>query len=117
MEERTLFRISIACSIIGIIALYIFSEIIEIEDIPINKINLDKLGEKIKVKGKVNRINDFEKIFVIEIEDEKTKSKIPVVVFKDGKLELEKDNYVEITGEVKEYNGKLELISEVIKKY
>ena len=117
MQERTLLRIALFCSVIGITSLYIISENIEIEEISINKIDFENIGEEIKIRGKINKISNFEKIFLLEIEDERTKNKISAVVFKDGKLSIKKDDYVEITGEIKEYKGNLELISEVIKKY
>lgn len=114
MDDNALLKFALVFSLVGIISLWFFSEIIELEEIPIGKINLENIGEEIKIRGIVNNVKDFEKFLIIDVED-KQGGVIPVLIFKDGNLEIDRNSEVSISGEVKEYNGKIELIGEEVK--
>jgi len=117
MDDSTLLKLALSFSVIGIIALYFFSEVIELEELPIENIDMNMIGDEIKIKGIVSNVRDFEKILIIDIKDMKTNNIIPVLLFKDGNIEIKSNSEVSVIGEVQEYNGKVELIGEEVKVF
>ena len=114
MQEKLLLKISLICTLIGILALFFLSEyVIKVDEVSIDK--LDELGEgkDVKIKGYVENIKDLDKIAILDVSQLKS---ISVLLFKSGNLTINEGDYVEITGEIQEYNGKMELIGNEIKK-
>ncbi len=65
MEEKSLLRLALICSLVGIIALFFISENIKIEEKSIGNINKDNIGEDIKIKGIVSKSTDKGKILLL----------------------------------------------------
>lgn len=112
MEEKSLLRLALICSLAGIIALFFISENIEIKEKNINEINKNNLGEDIKIKGIVSKSTDKGKIILLDIVQPET---ITIVLFKYSDFNISTGTKVEITGEIDEFNGKLEIIGNEIK--
>jgi len=55
MEEKSLLRLALICSLVGIIALFFISENIEIKEKNIDEINKDNIGEDVRIKGIVSK--------------------------------------------------------------
>jgi DNA/RNA endonuclease YhcR with UshA esterase domain len=119
MEDRLIFKIAFATSILGIIGMIIFSGQITPRQVNINEINLGMLDEEVMVEGVADNIKESPNTnsFFIEIVD-KT-GKINVVVFDKNAKEIQKNNLtihqlinrrIKVVGTVTEYNGRLELI-------
>lgn len=115
MDDDTLLKIALSCSLIGITVLFFISENIEIESEALNDINVNMIGENVVIKGRITKARDYEKVLILTVEDAKTKKTMPVIVFKDGKTKINENTDVEIIGEIREYNGKMELIADEIK--
>ena len=49
MKEKTLLRIALICSVVGITLLFFVSKNIEIDEKAIDKINMDNIGEYVKI--------------------------------------------------------------------
>ncbi|NQV08355.1 hypothetical protein HQ529_00720 [Candidatus Woesearchaeota archaeon] len=113
MREKTLMKLGLLFSVIGMIFLYFFSEIIDVNQVLINNIKNEDVGDDIRIVGIVDDIKDFEKTMIIDIKE--GQEIVSVVIFKDGKLEIKKGSKIDVWGEIKEYKGKLELIGEEIK--
>ena len=114
MQEKLLLKISLICTLIGILALFFLSEhVIKVDETSIDK--LDELGEgkDVKIKGYVENIKDLDKIAILDVSQIKS---VPVLLFKSGNLTINEGDYVEITGEIQEYNGKMELIGNEVKR-
>jgi len=107
MEEKTLLKLALICSLVGIIALFFISERIEIKEKNINEINKDNIGEDIKIKGIVSKSTDKGKIILLDIVQPET---ITIVLFKDSDFNISTGTKVEVTGELDEFNGKIEII-------
>ncbi len=107
MEEKSLLRLALICSLLGIIALFFISESMEINEKNIDEINKDNIGEDIKIKGIVSKSTDKGKILLLDIVQPET---ITVVLFKDTDFNISTGTKVEITGEIDEFNGQLEII-------
>lgn len=110
MNEKTLLKIALICSLLGIIALFIISNALEVNERVISEIDETDLGYNIKVKGVVTNIRNMGSVLIINMVQ---LEKIDVVVFND-ELVLNKGDYVEIVGKLEEYEGKLELIADRI---
>ena len=105
MKEKTLLRISIIGTLIGIFLLYIISENIKIDETSISKIKEEQIGNDVKVEGRVKDVFNGEKISIITI----TKpEEMKVVVMKN--ISVKEGDYIEVIGEVEEYNGELEVM-------
>ena len=100
MEDKTLIRISIFISLIGLVFLFYLSttEIIG-EDV----INAEE-GNAVKISGKITDIQHKDKITIISV-----LSPVEVVIFDN--TSVIKGNNITIMGDVKEFNGKKEIIA------
>lgn len=114
MDESILLRIALLCGVAGVIGLYFVSENTGIDEVSINKINNEDVGSAVMVRGAVQKVADFEKTMIIDVSDEYGKT-VSVLLFKDGKIRIDKGSIVEITGKVENYKGKIELIGEEVK--
>ncbi|MBR9691457.1 hypothetical protein GOV06_01600 [Candidatus Woesearchaeota archaeon] len=114
MKEKTLFKIALICSIIGLGVLFFISGSIEIEEIDIAKITDADIGKEIKVIGRVERVSDTEKVMFLEVGQQKIE-KISVVLFKEGDIKIKKGDFVEIVGELEEFGGEKSIIANAVK--
>lgn len=114
MKEKTLFKIALLCSVMGIIGLFFFSEHVEVERKDVYRITDEDIGKEIKVIGRIERVNNTEKVIYLQIGQEKIET-VSVVLFKDSDLKLEKGDYVELIGKVDEYKGKRNIIANTVK--
>ncbi len=100
-------RLALICSLAGIIALFFISENIEINEKNIDEINKDNVGEDVRIKGIVSKSTDKGKIILLDIIQPET---ITIVLFKDHDFNISTGTKVEITGEIDEFNGKIEIV-------
>jgi len=114
MREKTLFKIALVCSFFGLIGLYFVSENILIDNIHISDIEKEELGKKINIIGKIERVTNGDKVVFLEVSELKTE-KISVILFKDRDIELNEGSYIEVEGEIDDYNGKKEIIANSVK--
>lgn len=114
MKEKTLLKIALIISLIGIALLYAFSERIEIDESTIDKINKGDVGENVKIKGVLGKVVGTDKAVFLEITQPQT---ITIILFKDegANITVEKGDYVEIIGKIEEYEGKREVIADRVR--
>ncbi len=111
MQDSTLLKVALLCSIIGLVVLYAWQSKVEIPEAKAG-ILADYVGKSVKLKGTIEDVSDYEKTAYLKVSQP---SLVSVVVFKDSNFSLENGSSVEITGEVTEYKGKLELVASQIK--
>ena len=104
-------KISLIFSVIGIVFLYYLVGNVSLDEKEIDKINY--IDQDIKIKGVVTNIDERDKVAFVEIAQPNV---MKVVIFKDDELNLKINDYIEITGNVEEYNGKLQIIAEEVKR-
>ena len=111
MKEKTLLKVALICSLLGLLVIYLISNNIEIKEKNIEKITLDNKDEFVKLRGIVSRVTDTEKVTIMEITQPQ---QITVVLFKNENktMPVYEGNEVEIFGKVDEYEGKLEIIAD-----
>ena len=102
-----LLKIALICSLTGVLILFFVSDNIEAGEKAISKIEMENVGEDIKLKGYISGITDLEKVMFVEITQPE---KIDVVLFKKENISLYEGSYVEILGEIDEYGGKMQVI-------
>ncbi len=112
MQEKTLLKISLITSLVGILILLIILDKIDISDSNINQVNKTFLDKQVKIKGEITRITETPGLYIINIKD--NTGSMDIIIFKEEKLELEKGNIIEVQGQVTEYQGKLELIAKKV---
>jgi len=111
MREKTLLKIALIISLLGLLGLYIISGNIEIKEKNIEKITLENKDEFVKLRGIVNKVIDTEKVAIMEIMQPQ---EITVVLFKneDKTIQIKDGNEVEVIGRVGEYEGKLQIVAD-----
>lgn len=114
MKEKTLLKIALICSLIGVVALYLISENLEIKQKNIEKITLDDVDKNVKVKGIVRDLFENDKIMIITIEQPQ---EMKVVLFKskNESIGIFEGNEIEVIGKVDEYEGELEIIGNKVR--
>lgn len=110
MKEKTLLKIALICSLIGLFTLYIISENLSIEEKTIDKI--DNLGEDIKLKGVVDKVINTENVVIVDVLQPQ---KISVVLFKDEDINISKGSTIEVIGKVEENNGEIQVIGQRVR--
>ena len=110
MKEKTLLKIALICSLVGLLILYLISDSIEIKEKNIEKITLENKDEFVKLRGIVSNVVDTEKVVIMEITQPQ---EITVVLFKDKEtVNIQPGNEIEVIGKVDEYEGTLEIIAD-----
>ena len=113
MKEKSLLKIALICSLLGLLILYLISDSIEIKEKNIEKITLENKDEFVKLRGIVSNVVDTEKVVIMEITQPQ---EITVVLFKDKEtVNIQEGNEVEVIGKVDEYEGSLEIIADKLR--
>jgi len=112
MKEKTLLKISLIITIIGIAMLFIYSEKIDSEK---NEIMPEFIDKDIKISGTITKLTKTDNLVFLELSYEK---KTKGIIFNKnlGNLNIKKGDSVSVTGELEEYQGELELIINRIEK-
>ncbi len=105
MNEKQLLKICIIVAVFGIGILFFLSK--TAAETNISTITKDDIDKKLVVSGIVENTKITDTMTLFTIQD------MPVVFFE--KLEIQEGSTVKITGTVKEYKGKLEIVGERIK--
>jgi len=114
MKEKTLFKLALTCSIIGLCVLFFISDNIVVKEIDVGKIDFDDIGKEVRVIGKIIRVSDTDKVMFLEVSQEKIED-VTVVLFKDEVVVLKEGDYVELIGTLDEYNGEINIIANAMK--
>ncbi|MFC1704702.1 OB-fold nucleic acid binding domain-containing protein [Nanoarchaeota archaeon] len=112
MKEKTLLRVALVVSLIGIVILFFISEFKDIDETRIDDITINDLDKDVKVIGTISQMRDTDKVMIMEVMQAQ---KVKVVVFKDDNFSLKKGDYIEVLGKVEEYEGELEIIGDRIR--
>ena len=106
MKESTLLKIALIGALVGLVLLYFVSEKADYGG------NLDnaELGDTVKVIGVVNSVRNSGNTTFLSITKEEY---VDIVVFKA--LNLTEGQYIEVIGEVDEYEGEREMIGNALR--
>lgn len=107
MEEKTLLKVALICSVIGIFIILIFADRLELSPMGISGISESLVDQSVKIQGKISAVRNTPSVLTLDIKDDS--GSIKVVVFNDQDSELSEGDLVEVTGKVKEYKGSIEI--------
>ncbi len=110
MKEKTLLKTALIASLIGILILLFISSRLEVNEKTISNIDETDIGSSLKIDGVITNIRKTNTITLIDIAQ---LEEMKVVVF-NNEIELNRGDYVEITGKIEEYKGLTELIADKI---
>jgi DNA/RNA endonuclease YhcR with UshA esterase domain len=108
MQDRTLLKIALCGSLLGLVILAIFAATLQLEDS--KNIDYEQIGKKAAVTGMIKSISSRNNVTKITVEA----SCDVHAVFFDPLLELGRGDRVRMLGTVEEYQGRRELIIEKI---
>ena len=111
MNERTLYTISLITLLCGLIFLYFMSEEINIDTIQ----SLEQIPteQTVRIAGIITKLRQAEKAYFLQVEGQETTT-MDIIFFPDEDLFIEEGDYVEVLGDVEEYQGKKEVIASSI---
>ncbi len=113
MQEPTLLRLAIVVAVIGLVALFVISATTELEVTNTYDIGRSDVNKDVRITGQIISVKEFDKMLLLEVSQQKP---VTVVMFKDGQgRSFATGDEVDITGQVKGYKGKLEIIAEKVK--
>lgn len=110
MKEKTLLRISIIGALVGVFVLYLISDSIKIDETSISKITDENIGNDVKVTGVVKDVFNGEKSSIITITQPE---EMKIVVMEN--VSVKGGDYIEVIGDVQEYNGRLEVMGQRVR--
>mgnify|MGYP001587555426 CR=1 FL=1 len=113
MEEKTIFKASICCTLIGTLLLIFLAENMEAKQLKISDLNLNMLDQETRIVGNITSIRQTKGLIILSIKD--SSGSIPVVLFKKGDEHFEKGSEVEVTGKVSEFNNQIQITAKQIK--
>jgi hypothetical protein len=108
MNEKTLLKVAMVCSILGLGLLGVFSATVPIEAIDVSKV--DGAHSVIKVYGTVSSVRNVGENQVIEVTQLES-----IEVFVGGKATVQRGDVVEVVGTIDEYNSKQQIVGERIR--
>lgn len=110
MNERNLIRISLVFSLIGIFILFLISQNYYLPDSDIKELEENKF---VNIRGIVDKVSDSDKVAFIELIQPDS---VSVVLFKDKYIDIQEGDYIEVRGMTEEYEGKLQIVGNVVEK-
>jgi len=112
MQDSKLFKTSLIISVIGTFLILLLSEYSEVELTDINDLGKKQIETMVKIKGTVISARETPGLYILNIRD--SASTIPIIIFKEETLNIERGTQIEITGKLTEYKNELEIIAEEI---
>jgi len=122
MDEKLLQKLSLICTILGIIMIFIVSRTIYSGEVSLSEVTDELVDSEVRVTGMMTGVEDKGSLWIFNLENEGEEAK--VVYFKGGgsyinKAEYGEDDFVEgreveIRGRVQEWNGMIEIVAEEI---
>ncbi|MDI6807162.1 MAG: OB-fold nucleic acid binding domain-containing protein [Candidatus Aenigmarchaeota archaeon] len=113
MSEKFLLRISIVCSLAGLVLLFFISQTLELPPTAINLLTIDDIGKNIKICGEITSrfVSKTNHVF-LQLKDDT--GKIDVIIFNNTAEKLNayelNQSKICVIGSVDEYENKLEII-------
>ena len=106
MEDRTLLLLAVFTSLIGITILWFASANHEPPIIPLEEVTDELMGKVVTVQGVLESVKVYDKVVVASFEN----SSLKLFGFKSSIPKLEQNDFVTVTGEIKDYKGELEIV-------
>lgn len=112
MDDKTLKRMAVVCSLIGLLILFFISQKMEVPEKMIDELTSEDVTRTVKIVGYVDSYNNKGNFNTLKISQIST---IDVISF-DDISNISKGEGVQAIGEYREVKGKKELILDELKK-
>ncbi|MDP2908817.1 MAG: OB-fold nucleic acid binding domain-containing protein [Nanoarchaeota archaeon] len=113
MEEKTLLKIALICSIVGIFIVLIFADRLEPPLVKVSDISSSLVEKDVRISGEIVSVRSASSATIFDVKEDG--SVVKVVAFDNKGVILGKGSLVEVTGKVTEYKGSLELEAKSIR--
>lgn len=111
MNDKVIAKLSLCCSAFGLLLLFVISIFMEAEDVPISGIEASE-AKDVLVTGQVISVKMHDNLAVVEVAEVKS---VEVVVFDRRMLGFGIGDNVSVSGELRDYKGKREIVAEKIR--
>ena len=106
-----LLKFALITTFLGIIALIFLSQSLILPLTAISEIDNSKLDSFVRIQGKIISVKNYENMALLKISDETAN----ITVIARNKLNISKNDWMDVIGKVVEYKGMLEIEAEQIK--
>jgi RecJ-like exonuclease len=120
LEDKSILRLCLAVSIIGIVLLVVATGMITPLDVPIGKIDTSLVGNNVKIAGRVDRLAVNDGNIFAAVND--STGVMDVVVFERtaravaGVYDIKKGDNVSVAGKIDYYQTRIELVASAIEQ-
>lgn len=111
ISDSSLKKLSLVISLIGIVALFLFTQFVEPKRVSISEITDEMIGQRMLVNGTVKSLSEKGSNTFFTIDDG---AQIKAVIF-NKKFELSENQDILAIGRIELYRNELEIIIEEIK--
>lgn len=109
MKDSSLLKIALACSLIGIVALFFILQVTELDEFSISELYLLEDGSEVRIVGVVDRVVNKNNVTILSISQ---KEIISGVIFEH--VEVNVGEKIELIGTLETYKGEREVLVEKI---
>jgi len=106
MEDRTLLLLAVFTSVIGITVLWFACAANEPVVVALEEVTDELMGKVVTLNGTLGSVKVYDTVVVASF----VGSEVTLFGFKSNIPKLEKNDFVTVTGEIKEYKGELEIV-------
>ena len=114
MQEKIVLNCALATSLSGLIILFAIASLASPEKIEITNLENAEIKEVIEINGVVTSAKDYGKIMFLELTQPQS---VDVIVFKEKNISITKGEFVNIVGQIEDYNGEKEIVASSIEVY
>jgi hypothetical protein len=110
MKEKTLLKIAVIGSLVGIFLLYLISENIKIDQTSVSNIEQENIGTDILLKAQVSDVYNQEGFSIITVIQPK---EVQIIAYDNVSLKIGQE--IEVIGEIDEYEGEKQIVANRIR--
>ncbi|MFC2134406.1 hypothetical protein ACFLTH_07290 [Bacteroidota bacterium] len=111
MKESDLLKAALITAVIGVIGLFFVMQYTELEETNISDLDSMNEDEEVRIIGTVEDVRKLNNITIISVSQ---KVIVKAVVFEE--VDISTGEKIEVTGELKDYNGEKEITVENLAK-
>ncbi len=112
MEEKNLLKIALISSLFGVLLILFISEKTDLSMSNIANITNSSIDQKVKIKGYITSLAETPGLYILNVRD--NTGEITTIIFKEEKINLSKNDLIEVEGKVSKYKDKIEIIADLI---
>ena len=107
MQEKTLLKLSVLATVLGLALLWFFAQDLNLK--VVEDIQTAPSSQQVKVRGILGKVTQHDRVVFLTLQGEKVET-MDVILFPKDNLFLREGDYVEIEGQVEDYQGTKEIV-------